>query len=351
MGERNVSDSGPPPSATPVTVAIPLLDDRDGIAACLDAVLRQRSERSTVSEVLVYDGGSTDGSREIVEARSAEDARVQLLENPDRHVPSAMNAAIAAMTTNVLVRIDSHAVVADDYCDRAVDLLDETGADVVGGHMRPHGVGPVGRAIAWALCSRWGIGGSSFHDVAAEGPAQSVYMGVFRRDAFDRFGDFDERFTRNQDDELAYRFTELGGSIWLSGRLRSTYEPRDSFTRLRRQFEGYGRYKPMVLALHPSGARLRHAAPAIAVTSWLALPLAARWRALALPPALHLAAVTIASARGPADTRWVDRARGLLTMHLAYGWGFLRGTPAGLKTASSTRRPGGTEEAGSSRRR
>lgn len=345
-----MSRSAASPSPCPVTVAIPLLDDRDGIATCLDAVLNQRSVRSTVVEILVYDGGSTDGSREVVEARRQRDPRIHLLENPDRHVPSAMNAAIDAMTTEVLVRIDSHAVVAEDYCDEAVALLHETGADVVGGHMRPIGAGHAGRAIAWALCSRWGIGGSSFHDVSAEGPAQSVYMGVFRRDVFDRVGPFDERFTRNQDDELAYRIAEQGGSIWLSARLRSTYEPRDSFPRLRRQFEGYGRYKPMVLALHPSGARLRHAAPAAAIVAWIALPLAVRWRIAAAPAAAHALAVVLASVRGPGDTRWIDRARSLSTMHLAYGWGFLRGIPDGLSVIGEGRRRGASAGTGRTRR-
>ena len=338
------------PVGIPVTVAIPLLNDREGVRACLRAVRDQTAERARVVEVLVYDGGSTDGSRQVVEEIAALDDRIRLFDNPDRHVPSAMNAAIAAMTTDVLVRVDSHAVLEPDYCDTAVAVLADSGADVVGGHMRPHGGGPVGRAVAWALCSRWGIGGSSFHDVTAEGPAQSVYMGVFRRTVFDRVGGFDERFTRNQDDELAYRITERGGRIWLSGRLRSTYEPRDSFRSLARQFEGYGRYKPSVLALHPTGARLRHAAPAVATVAWLLLPLALRWRIFAVAPAAHLAAAAYGSSSGPADTSWSRRARALLTMHLAYGWGFLRGLVPGLRLVAEGRRGGATAAAERTRR-
>jgi len=313
----------PAAQATPVTVVIPLLDDRTGIGPCLDAVLTQEAETSRVERVLVVDGGSTDGSREIVESLRARDPRVQLLENPARFVPVALNLAIDASTSPVLVRVDSHAVIAPDYVDVAVRTLDRTNADVVGGPMRPNGDSAIGDAVAWALSSRWGIGGSRFHLDGESGETDSVYMGVFRRTTFERYGRFDERFKRNQDDEFTYRVREQGGRVWLDPALRSTYTPRSDFDALFRQFRGYGRFKPLVVRSHPSGLRLRHLAPPLVALAWMALPLAVLRRRYAVIPLAHLAAVAVAAK--PGTPGWSKRTRALLTMHLGYGIGFLRG--------------------------
>ncbi len=306
-----------------MAVVIPLFNDREGIGACLDAVLGQASTRSRIDEVLVVDGCSTDGSRELVQQRGAADPRIRLLENPARFVPTALNLAIDGSTSPIIVRVDSHAVIAPEYVDAAVALLEETGADVVGGPMRPSGVGPIGEAVAWALCSRWGVGGSRFHLEGESGETDSVYMGVFRRSTFERFGRFDERFLRNQDDEFTYRVRELGGRVWLDPSLRSTYTPRDDYGALFRQFRGYGSFKPLVVREHPSGLRPRHLAPPLVALAWLALPLALRRRRFAIIPVAHLVAVGVAAK--PTQPGWGARARALLTMHLGYGIGFLRG--------------------------
>jgi len=271
----------------------------------------------------VVDGGSTDGSRAIVEDRAAADIRIRLLDNPARFVPAALNLAIDASRSPIIVRVDSHAVIAPDYVDTAVATLERTGADVVGGPMRPEGAGPVGEAVAWALCSRWGVGGSRFHLEGESGETDSVYMGVFPRTTFERYGCFDDRFLRNQDDEFTYRVREQGGRVWLDPALRSTYAPRADYGALFRQFRGYGSFKPLVLREHPTGLRLRHLAPPAVALCWLLLPLALKKRRYAVIPVAHAVAVTIAAR--PSQPGWPTRARALLTMHLGYGVGFLRG--------------------------
>ena len=253
----------------------------------------------------------------------ARDPRVRLLDNPDRFVPYALNLAVDAAPSPVIVRVDSHTVIAPDYVDAAVATLLRTGADVVGGPMRPTGETPVGRAVAWALTSRWGIGGSRFHLEGAAGETDSVYMGVFPRTTFERFGRFDERFSRNQDDEFTYRVREQGGRVVLDPAMRSSYTPRDDFGALYRQFRGYGRFKPLVLRTHPSGLRLRHLAPPLVALAWAALPLAVFRRRFLVIPVAHVVAVVAAAE--PAKPGWPARARALLTMHLGYGFGFLRG--------------------------
>ena len=240
---------------------MPLFDDRHGIGPCLDAIRAQTEATSHVERILVVDGGSTDGSREAVNELAAKDARVVLLDNHDRFVPYALNLAIGQAESPVIVRVDSHAVIAPDYVDAAVDALHRTGADVVGGAMSPVGDTPTGEAVAWALTSRWGIGGSRFHLEGAAGETDSVYMGVFPRTTFERFGRFDERFSRNQDDEFTYRVREQGGRV--------VPRPRDPLDvhatrRLRGPVPPVPRVRPVQAAGPPNapgGLRLRHLAP------------------------------------------------------------------------------------------
>jgi GT2 family glycosyltransferase len=328
-----------PPVA--VSVVVPLYNDRSGIGPCLDAIGRQRlGDGTSVVEVLVVDGGSSDGSLDEVTRRAVTDPRLRVLHNPDRHVPSAMNLAIAAAAGDVIVRVDSHTVLAEDYVAVATEALRATGADVVGGPMRPAGTTPFGEAVAWALQTRWGIGGSRFHRDGYEGPTDGVYMGVFPVSTFDRFGGFDERFVRNQDDELTYRICSSGGTVWLTPALCSVYEPRGTVRGLAKQFLGYGRYKPMVLALHPGGLRVRHLAPPAVAAAWAALAVAPWRRVVVLPALAHLAgiAVAVATGRGRASIRergW--RAVALLTMHVSYGVGFWRGVGDGLRLRQPAR--------------
>jgi glycosyltransferase involved in cell wall biosynthesis len=316
------------PKISTVAVVVPLFDDVDGIGRCLESISNQRSARSRVLDIVVADGGSTDGSRLVVDGWARRDPRVRLIDNPDRWVPGGLNRAIEATSAEVIVRVDSHAVIDDDYIDRAVDVLQATGADVVGGGMRPASDEPFGRAVAWALSTRWGIGGSRFHLDGEEGWTDSVYMGVFRRSTFERFGLYNPTFRRNQDDELTYRIREGGGKVWLSPTIRSSYTPRADAGSLYRQFRGYGRFKPLVLLAHPSGTRPRHAVPALAAIGWGLVPLAAIRRSalLAVPATAHLVVVGLAAAQGRRSrSRFGDRAIALLAMHIGYGIGLMEG--------------------------
>lgn len=307
-----------------MSVVIPVFNDAEEIGSCVRAVMAQQQQVHELREILVVDGGSTDASRSIVAAIAGADPRVRIMDNPERFVPQAMNAAIRAAAGVVIVRVDAHTVIAEDYVDEAIRALAATGADAVAGPMRPRGRTRFGAATAWAISTRWGIGGSRFHLEDRDGESEAAYMGVFPRTAFERFGLYNPTFRRNQDDELTYRFRELGGRVWLTQLMRSTYTPRSDPVALFQQFRGYGRYKPLVLAAHPSGARIRHLIPAVVALAWLVLPAALVSRRVALPAALHFAALVAAAATGRGG-HVSDRATALLMMHLGYGLGFLQG--------------------------
>ncbi len=340
-----------------VSVVIPTRDEQSSIAACLEAVLQQDYPATRI-EALVVDGRSRDRTRAIVREIADADGgtRIRLLDNPRGVTSTALNIGIQAAHGEVIARVDGHTVVAPDYLRRCIEALRDSGADNVGGMMRPRGHGYIGACIALATGSRFGIGDSRFHYDERGGPAETVYLGCFRRAIFERVGLFDESLARNQDDELNDRILTAGGSIWLDPHIRSTYANRGSLRALWRQYYQYGYWKVRVLRRHPQALRPRHLAPAALVASLSASALLGaltprllrssgsrsdrRMRA-AYPPALaawgayavaSLGAGLIVAAR--AGWRYLP---GLLasfwTLHLGYGAGFLAALLCGPRAA------------------
>ena len=149
-----------------------------------------------------------------------------VVKNPSGKIASAMNAAIKAARYDVITRIDGHAMLPDGYLATAVRTLLETGAADVGGVMAAEGVTPFQRAVAWCMTSPVGMGAAANHTGGQAGPADTVYLGVYRRDAIERVGGYDETMIVAEDWELNYRIRAAGGLIWFTPELQVTYRPR-----------------------------------------------------------------------------------------------------------------------------
>ena len=278
-------------------------------------------------ELLLAVAPSRDRTREIADRLAEEDPRLTVVDNPPGITPAGLNAAIAASHHAVIVRVDGHALIPDDYVQRVVRVLLETGADNAGGVMAAEGVTPFGRAVAAAMRSPLGIGGARFHTGGAAGPAETVYLGCFRREALDRVGGYDERFVRAQDWELNYRIRETGGTVWFTPDLEVTYRPRAAWRDLVRQFFYTGKWRRQVIRAHPKSLNARYLAPPLAVLGvalGLLLAPLTLW-ALVLPLG-YLGLVVLGSlvvARGKGLAVALRLPLVIATMHLAWGAGFL----------------------------
>ncbi|MGQ9598716.1 MAG: glycosyltransferase family 2 protein [Anaerolineae bacterium] len=315
-----------------VSILMPIRNEAPSIERSLGAVLAQDYPPDRL-EVLVVDGMSDDGTREIVARLLAGQSNARLLDNPRRIVPTALNLGLAEARGEVIVRVDGHTLIAPDYVRRCVEALAETGADCVGGPMQAVGETSFGQAVALATGHPFGVGSSHFHYATEPRPVDSAYMGAWPRRAFAQVGFFDEEMIRDQDDEFNYRLRAAGGRIWLDPRIHSTYYARSTLRSLWRQYFRYGFWKVRVFQKVPGSAQLRHWAPplfALAVVGGLVA-------ALALPflrpaylggLALYLGADLAVSVRIAARAGWQHLSRLLLTfpsLHLAYGLGFWAG--------------------------
>jgi len=311
-----------------VSVVIPARNEERSIGACVGSVLRQDYPAERL-EVIVVDGDSDDNSAAVLRGFGA---RVRVLRNPARIVPTAMNIGICAARGEIIARVDAHTVLAPDYIRVGVETLQRSGADNVGGPMQPVASGPWGRAIALAMCSRFGIG-AYFHCATADRDVDTVYMGMYPTRVFERIGLFDEELVRNQDDELNYRLRKAGGRIFLTTRMHSHYENRQRVSTLARQFFQYGLWKVRVLQKHPRQMSLRQFVPPLFVLALLLTGIAGAWRPLAAwlfcaGAGAYVLAAGAASATLARRAGWGQLGPLLVvfaTMHLSWGSGFLLG--------------------------
>ena len=308
-----------------VSVVMPVLNEERHLADSVRMVLEQ--DWPGELELVLALGPSTDATDEVAAALAAADARVRTVANPSGRTPDGLNAAIAASTGAVVARVDAHAEIPTDYLRSAVDVLEETGADNVGGVMDAVGVSPLERAIACAMKSPLGVGGARFHTGGGAGEADTVYLGVFRREALERVGGYDTHFERAQDWEMNHRIRETGGRVWFTPDLVVTYRPRSTVGRLADQYRNYGRWRRVVAREHPGTANARYLAPPAMVLGTLAATaLGPFWRPALAVPAGYAAAVTVGGWVISTGEDTAVRARvplAIATMHWSWGIGFL----------------------------
>lgn len=250
------SDGQPLPG---VSYVMPVLNEVTEVRAAVGSLLDQ--DYTGPFEVILALGPSIDGTNELVAEMSAADPRIRAIDNPAGSTPAGLNVAIRASVHPVVIRVDAHSVLPTDYTRIAVRTLLDSGADNVGGIMRAEGRTPFERAVALAYGSRVGLGGTPHHVGGTAGPAETAYLGVFRRERLFDVGLFDEGIKRGQDWELNRRLRQTGGTVWFTPELVVTYRPRPSLKRLVRQFVATGLWRGELARRFPANNGLRYFVP------------------------------------------------------------------------------------------
>ncbi|PYQ11180.1 MAG: glycosyltransferase family 2 protein [Acidobacteria bacterium] len=321
-------EGGPVSDRPFVTVAIPCLNERGFIEACIRGVLDQDYPADRL-EILVADGGSGDGTRSILARLAAEHPRLRVIDNPDRIQAAGLNASVKVARGEVIVRMDAHCEYQRDYLSRCVEALEATGADNVGGAQRAQARTFFQRALCAALRSPLGVGGARYRSAENEGFVDTVFLGAFRRRVFETVGLYDSRAVTNEDAELNQRLLAAGGRIYLSRDIVVHYYPRATLPALARQYFNYGRGRARSFLKHRTLPSLRPALPFFmlaAAAALLAIP--------SLRPLIPLSFALYALATGTEALR-VGRRLGAATaalvwaifpvLHVCHGLGFAAG--------------------------
>jgi len=246
-----------------VSVVIPVRNERTHIGECLDALLEQ-DYPARCTEIVIIDGMSDDGTRDILDEYARRHSNLRVLDNPAGLTPVAMNLGITNSRGEIIVRIDARCICDEDYVGQCVKYLESTGAQNVGGMQKAIGDDYWTRVFSLATTSPFGIGNSKFHYSNKEQFVDTVYLGAFRRKVFDEIGLYDESLIRNQDYELNHRIRKAGGKIFFTPNIRCVYYGRNSIAKLFKQYFQFGFWKVRVLKKHPASLKARHlAAPAL----------------------------------------------------------------------------------------
>lgn len=279
--------------STEVSVVMPVYNEQKYIQHCVESLFLQNYPTEQMEWIFV-DGGSTDDTLKILQQyREQHPNLIKILNNPHKIVPYAMNIGIAASVGKYIVRLDAHADYKEDYISKCVYYLENTDADNVGGVAETKSKGGVGGSIAKMLSSKFGVGNSQFRTNGKSGYVDTVPFGAFRREVFSKYGGYDERLVRNQDNEMNFRIRKNGGKIYLADDIQLSYYCRDSLGEIASMAKKNGMWNIITMKLCPGSMSTRHFIPFFFVLSIVALgalgfatPLF--WGALTLELVLYL---------------------------------------------------------------
>ncbi len=316
-----------------VSIVMPARSEAKLISRVLEALVSQ-TYPAALLEVIVADGMSTDGTREMIQSYSDRVGRLLIVDNPKFTAGAGLNAAIREARGEIIIRVDGHCIIRPDYVMNCVRHLALGEADCVGGSVYTVGDTPVAKAIAVAMGTKFGVGNSAFRtekDVTKL--VDTVPFPAYPKRVLTDCGPFDEELVRNQDDEYNARLRERGGKVLLAADVKSEYYGRSSIRSLWSQYFQYGYYKVRVMQMHPRQASLRQFVPPAFVLLLSALALSsffseAGWSAFLILSIAYLFANLSASLIASSRTSWTLLP--LLpicyaTLHFAYGFGVLGG--------------------------
>jgi succinoglycan biosynthesis protein ExoA len=317
-----------------VSVIMPVRNEADFIERSLRAIFRQSYPHDLI-EIIIADGDSEDSTLAIIERLRAETfVFIQIVNNAEKIAPTGLNLAIRKASGEIIIRVDGHCEIAPDYIALCITYLQKEAADCIGGHIETISENPAAQAIAYAMSSKFGVGGSAFRcgcNHVAE--VDTVAFPGYRRSVFERIGFFNEELVRNQDDEFNYRLRKAGGVIMFAPEIKANYYSRSNYKSLWRQYFQYGYWKVRVFQLHPKQMSRRQFVPFLFVVSLLvsiALSLFFEWGRIVLLILVtsYVSASAVASLFSIGRLKIAVIPRVMLSfavLHLAYGFGFLGG--------------------------
>ncbi|WP_288175137.1 glycosyltransferase family 2 protein [Sporofaciens musculi] len=284
-------------------------------------------------EILIIDGMSDDGTREIVQrirAQYQDNMQIQMLDNPKYLLASGWNIGIKRSQGDYVVRIDAHAEVSSEFLQKSMDtILAFNDAVCVGGKLITKSND--NDIVSLVLSSPFGVGNSSFRVSDTAGYTDTAVYGLYKKEIFDKVGYFNESYERNQDIELHSRIRKYGGKFYFNPEIISTYYARNSVKKMLKQANGNGKWNMVLLKNRESALSIRHLIPFIFVIFLLISSIGGLkkkniWQVELGVIILHLFCGLSAAIKKTKRLKDIIRMPFLfIALHTAYGIGYLGG--------------------------
>lgn len=314
-----------------VSVVMPVYNEEKYIENCILSLLEQDYPKKQMEWIFI-DGCSNDRTKEIIEEfKHRFPSLIKIYSNSNKTVPYAMNIGIKSAVGKYIIRLDAHCEYANNYISKCAYYLDTTNADNVGGIAETKSKGTIGNAIALMLSSKFGVGNSQFRTNGKSGNVDTVPFGAFRREVFEKYGFYDERLTRNQDNEMNYRIRKNGGKIYLAEDIRFSYYCRDNIKGIARMAVKNGMWNIITTRLCYGAMSVRHFIPLAFLLSIIIMPVLTVLSPIffllfAIEIGLYLLLNLIFSFKAATEMKLIPLLLILFpTFHLSYGFGSLVG--------------------------
>ncbi len=319
-----------------VTVMMPVRNEQHHLQKAVESVLAQNYPGQL--EIILAIAPSVDETERVANELAKKHISIKLIQNPKGLTTVGLNLAIAKSSGEVIIRVDAHSQLAENYIVRGVEILRETSSVLVGGIMKAKGKTPLQNAVAFGYGSRFGLGGGRYHVGGKAGEAESAYLGIFDGVALKNVSGYDEKIIRGEDWDLAQRLKAQGGKVWFSPELVVNYWPRSNIKALAWQFYSTGVWRGELTRRSPTKASIRYFIPPLAFLAMLVLGLLATLGSLAqilliVPIAVYLLILSFAAGTakllGLGDRLMIFIA--LPVMHFSWAAGFWVGLIVGAK--------------------
>jgi len=315
-----------------VSITVCCRNEEKYIEKCINSLTNQK-DISGDYEIIVIDGMSEDGTREILRRLAENVEKIILMDNPAKVKVPAVNIGFKNSRGKFLAIADAHSLYADDYFSTLIQLMEEhPEVQCVGGPVESVGDTIFGKANAIAMSSRIGVGNAKHRFPDYEGYGEMALYPIFRKEVLEMIGYYDERFIINHDDEYCYRLKLAGGKVFLSHRAKSYYFVRSSPSKLFTQYYLYGFWQIATLRKHKSTISIRQLIPAsfflLILILFIAGILANSWIISMGLPIVYFSTLVLFAAskiltKKFSVVKYIPLA--LLILHFAYACGFIVG--------------------------
>ena len=315
-----------------ISVVIPCRNEAPYIKECIDAIYNSKIESNVCLNVMVVDGMSDDGTRDIVTELIEQFPTLQLIDNTKQLTPFAFNLGIHAMEYDFIQIVGARHIISSNYIGDCLNKLkSDSSVWCVGGRIINEYINDTGRIISCAMATSFGMGIGNFRTLEKSGYTDTVTSPMYPKLVFEKIGFFDERLIRNQDDDFNFRVIKAGGKIYYDHEISLKYYVRGNFKGLWKQFFQYGYWKVYVNKKHKSVTTLRQLAPPLFVaylailflSTLISIPLAGFF---GIPFIIYVAMLMYFSLKASENKiPFFEVLKTYLILHISYGLGYLKG--------------------------